>query len=71
MMMTMRARTLATVEMTWRIAPHFTFMQFTAVSKPNGQGRKKNLIKIAGKRIKIAKTVKIILKNVKAENLKC
>lgn len=36
-MMTMRARTLATVETTWRIAPHFTFIQFTKVSRPEKQ----------------------------------
>lgn len=35
MMMTIRARTLATVETTWRIAPHFTFIQFTKVSRPD------------------------------------
>lgn len=34
MMMTIRARTLATVETTCRIAPHFTFIQFTYVSRP-------------------------------------
>ena len=35
MIITIRARTLATVETTWRIAPHFTFIQFTKVSKPS------------------------------------
>ena len=38
MMMRMRARTLATVEPTCRIAPHFTFMQFTNVNKPGARG---------------------------------
>lgn len=34
MMITMRARTLATVLTTWRMAPHLTFMEFTKVSRP-------------------------------------
>lgn len=34
MIIRIRARTLATVEMTCRIAPHFTFIQFTYVSRP-------------------------------------
>lgn len=33
MMITMRASTFATVEMTCRMAPHFTFIQFTKVSR--------------------------------------
>lgn len=39
MMMTMRARTLATVETTWRMAPHFTFIQFTHVRRPRRRRR--------------------------------
>lgn len=37
MMMTIRASTLATVEMTWRTAPSFTFMQFAQVSRPESE----------------------------------
>lgn len=42
MMTTMRASTLATVLTTWRMAPHFTFMQLTKVSRP-GRSRESRL----------------------------
>lgn len=40
MMITMRASTFATVEMTCRMAPHFTFMQFTKVNRAAGKDGK-------------------------------
>ena len=39
MMMTMRASTLAKVEMTWRMAPHFTFIQLMNVRRPGDEGQ--------------------------------